>query len=322
MTAPDSFRVRVRSITRLANQVHGVVLETLDEQPLPAADAGCHVDLQLGERLARSYSVVGHAGAATRYEIAVARDAQSRGGSRYVHDTLRVGDEIRISAPRNHFPLVESAAASVLIAGGIGITPIWSMVQRLEALGRPWLLFYAARSRRHAAYLAEIEALAARSTHGTLLPHFDDEQSGARPDLARVVDAAPADAHFYCCGPQPMLAAFEQATAARPPAQVHLERFAPVQQGLAADEFKVVLARSGQEFVVPPDRSILDVLLEHGIDAQYGCMQGACGLCEMTVLDGTPDHRDTLLSAETRAEGRSMLICCSRSLTPTLTLDA
>lgn len=321
MNPPACLRVRVRSITWLAPQIHALVLESLDGLPLPPAQPGCHIDLRLGPQLVRSYSVVGSAGAACRYEIAVARDAASRGGSIHVHDRLRVGDEIEISAPRNLFPLVEEAPASLLIAGGIGITPIWSMVQRLEALGRPWQLFYAARSRRDAAYLAEIEQCAAASAVGRLTTHFDDEQ-GAPPDLTRLVDAAPADAHLYCCGPQPMLAAYERATAGRPAAQVHLERFAAPRPAGEDGSFTLVLARSGLQFTIPPDRSILDVMLEQGLDAQYGCMQGACGLCETAVLDGVPEHRDSLLSEQDKASNRKLLICCSRSRTPTLTLEA
>lgn len=322
MTAQQSFRVRVRSITRLASQVHAVVMETLGGEPLPFVQAGCHIDLHLGAQLVRSYSVVGNAGAPSRYEVAVARDPQSRGGSRYVHEKLRVGDELEITPPRNLFPLREDATVSVLIAGGIGITPIWSMVQRLESLGRPWLLFYAARDRGHAAYLPEIETLAAASPLGKLVTYFDDEQGGAPPDLAHVVDPAPADAHFYCCGPQPMLAAYERAAAQRPPAQVHLERFSPAKPAFDAGLFTLVLSRSGREFTVPPDKSILDVMLEHGIDAPYGCMQGVCGMCETPVMDGIPEHLDNLLSAADKAANRSMLICCSRSKTPRLTLDA
>jgi len=233
-----------------------------------------------------------------------------------------VGAEVRISEPRNLFPLVEGASQSVLIAGGIGITPLWSMVRRLEMLNCKWTLFYAARSRKHAAYIEAIEALAAQTGVGRLITHFDDEQGGTTPDLAALIDSVPADAHLYCCGPQPMLAAFEKATASRPGSQVHLERFGPAQSPTKPGSFQIILSRSKQEFTVPEGQSILDVLLQHSIDAQYGCMQGACGICEMKVLDGVPEHLDNLLSTEAKASNQSILICCSRSKTPTLTLDA
>jgi ferredoxin-NADP reductase len=322
MTSTSTLRVRVHAITWQSPSVRSVVLASLDGQPLPPAAPGAHIDVHLAKQLSRSYSIVGQAGNGARYEIAVAKDAASRGGSRHVHEKLQVGDEIDIGAPRNLFPLHEDAAATVLIAGGIGITPLWSMAQRLDQLGRRWVLHYAARSRRHAAYLADIEALAARSPHGRLHLHFDDEQGGACFDMAGAVAAAPADAHLYCCGPQPMLAAYEQAAAARPAERVHLERFgaAPGADG-DGDSFDVTLSRSGLQFNVPAGQSILDVLLENGMDPSYGCMQGSCGLCETRVLDGTPDHRDNLLSADAKAGNACMLICCSRSKTPSLTLD-
>lgn len=316
-------RLRVKAMTWQTPQVHSVVLESLDGRPLPAVRPGAHVDLRLGAGLSRSYSIVGSAGAPSRYEIAVAKDPTSRGGSRYVHEVLRVGDEIDVGGPRNLFELVTEAVHSVLIAGGIGITPIWAMVQALERLGRPWTLHYAARSRVHAAYLAEIEALAQRSAVGRLRMHFDDEAGGAPLDVDAAVAAAPADAHLYCCGPAPLLAAYERAAAGRPADHVHLERFAPAAPAAAATPqgFEVVLARSGRTLAVPADKSILDVLLDHGIDSPYGCMQGVCGMCEVAVLGGTPDHRDHILGEAAKASNTTLLVCCSRSRTPTLTLD-
>lgn len=321
MSESRAIRVRVKSMSWLAINVLGVTIETLDRQPLPHAAAGSHIDVKLDAKLSRSYSVVGHGGSTARYEIAIAKDAKSRGGSRYIHEKLRVGDELQISEPRNLFALSESAGVSVLIAGGIGITPIWAMAQELESKGRPWQLVFAARSQAHAAYLDDIAALAASSSVGRLVTHFDDQHAGAPLDMAALLAGAPRDAQLYCCGPQAMLAAFERETAAWPAAQVHLERFTSAQPANPG-EFKLVLSRSGLELTIPPGRSILDVLLENGINAQYGCMQGACGLCETPVLAGEPEHLDTLLSAEVKQANRTMLICCSRSKTPTLTLDA
>jgi len=314
--------VRVKSMTLLADSVVSLVLEALDGRDLPAAGAGSHIDVNLSGKLSRSYSVVRCDGTPKRYEIAVAKDASSRGGSRHIHETLRVGEVLQIGLPRNLFPLVEDSSLSVLIAGGIGITPLWSMVQRLETLGRSWVLHYAARDHGRAAYISDIERFSDASANGKLHVHFDNEPGGQRLDIAAVVRETPSDAHVYCCGPQSMLDAFEAATAGRPAETVHLERFAPVQHEGVSEEFTVVLAKSGQSFEVPPDHSILDVLLENGVDVPFGCMQGACGLCETRVLEGAPDHRDGFLSAEARAAGQSMLICCSRSATPVLRLDA
>jgi len=309
-------------MTRLTPQVLSVVLESLDQTPLTSAQPGDHIDLQLARGLTRSYSIVGQAGAPSRYEIAVALDAQSRGGSRHVHQTLRVGDQIDVTGPRNLFELVPHAVHSLLVAGGIGITPIWSMVQALEQRGQAWTLCYAARSRIHAAYLDDIEALAQRTQCGRVITHFDDEHGAAPVDLRTLLASAPADAHLYCCGPAPMLAAYEQAAAGRNPDHVHLERFASPATAEPTDSaFEVVLARSGQNLHIPADRSILDVMLDCGIDAPYGCMQGVCGMCAVPVLEGTPDHRDNILSAEDRQANATVVVCCSRSLTASLTID-
>lgn len=313
--------VRVKSMTWQAQTVVSLVLETLDGCDLPGADAGAHIDVKLDGRLSRSYSIVRCDGAPRRYEIAVAKDAASRGGSRHIHETVRVGQVLQISAPRNLFPIEPDAQLSVLIAGGIGITPIWSMVRQFEALGRAWILHYAARDRRHAAYLEEIERFAASSGHGRFHTYFDNEPDSRRMDVAQVIRETPAQAHVYCCGPKSMLDAFEQAAAVLPANQVHLERFAPARPEEGNREFTVTLARSGQSFRIPEDRSILDVLLENGVDVPFGCMQGACGMCEVRVLDGTPHHLDLLLSAEERAQRQCMLICRSRSATEVLTLD-
>lgn len=321
--SPAPARLRVRSITRQTSTVLSLVLESIHREPLPAIRPGDHIDLRLTPTLVRSYSLVGNAGSPMRYEIAVALDPKSRGGSRHVHEKIRVGDELDIAGPRNLFELRQDAAHSFLIAGGIGITPIWSMVQELEQQGRPWALCYAARSRSHAAYLEEIEALAGKSRVGKLITHFDDEQGGTPLDIAAALASAPQDAHLYCCGPAPMLAAYEQAAVDRPADHVHLERFAAETSASSADtsSFEVVLAKSGQKFQVPADRTILDVILDNGIDAPYGCMQGVCGMCEVPVLEGVPDHRDGILSTSAKQTNGSIVICCSRSLTSSLTID-
>lgn len=321
MSSPNvTLSLRVKSITRETENIHSIVLESLDEQPLPTFSAGAHIDLMLKTNLSRSYSLIGDGGESSGYVIAVAKDPNSRGGSRYVHESLRVGDHVQVSKPRNTFPLIDSATLSVFIAGGIGITPLWSMVQRLEALGRRWILHYFARTRSHAAFLKDIEKLEQQSKTGELIVHFDDEGDGKPHNISILESFVPPEAHLYCCGPRPMLAAFEQATKCRYADHVHLEYFG-TREEKAKNGFKVILEKSGLEFDVPEDKSILDVLLDNDINVQYGCMQGSCGMCESRVLDGQPDHHDNILSAEARASNSTMLICCSRSKSLTLTLD-
>lgn len=246
----------------------------------------------------------------------------------YLHETLRVGDRLKIGAPRNNFQLDEGQHRTVLVAGGIGITPLLAMIERLEQLGREWILHYAARTRRHAAFLDTLQRWEARGP-GRVHVHFDDEQQGHLLDLDGAVRTGGRDAHFYCCGPSPMLAAFERATDALPPHQVHVEYFkakvvAPSQNGSPRPEaasFTVELRRSGMTLDVPAGRSILDMALAAGADVPYSCGEGFCGTCAARVIEGAPDHCDSVLDAADRQKGDVMMICCSRSLGAHLVLD-
>ena len=290
-------------------------LAAVDGSALPPAQAGAHIDLFLRPDLVRQYSLIRPSAAPAFYEIGVKKDEGGRGGSRYIHESLRLGDEIEIGAPRNNFPLVEDSKHSVLLAGGIGITPIWAMAQRLRALGRNWQLHATNRSRQDAPLLDELEAFA------NVDLHFDD-LSGGYLDIARVVAGAPPDAHFYCCGPAPMLAAFRAATAHLSPHRVHDEAFAldPAGDGGNGD-FVVRLARSGEDVRIPANASILDTLRERGIDAMSSCEAGVCGMCETRVIEGEVDHRDHVLSPDEQAENSRMMICCSRAKSDYLVLD-
>ena len=293
---------------------------------LPPATPGAHIDIHLPNGLVRQYSLIAGSDG-TRYLIGVNRDANGRGGSRHMHEQLQVGAQLNISAPRNHFALHENAAHSVLIAGGIGITPLYAMAARLTELGRAWTLDYCVRTRQRAAFLDALEALA-RQGNGRLQLTCDQEPGQASLDLAEVVARHDgAGTHFYCCGPAPMIVAYEQACAGLPPEQVHLEYFSAVPlaadgAGAAADSaFRVRLARSGQSVEIPPGRSILEVLLARGMPIFNSCREGMCGSCETVVLAGQPEHRDRVLSAAERAAGNTMMICVSRCRGEELTLD-
>ena len=221
-------------------------------QTLAPFTAGAHVDLILPNGVRRSYSLCNPQGETHRYVVGVKKASPSRGASTYLHETLRVGTEIGITPPRNNFPLVETAPHSVLIAGGIGITPIWGMIQRLNGIGASFELHYASRTRGEAAFLKDFESLDADPSRLRLT--FDHEPGGKMLDLPSIVAAAPPDAHFYACGPAPMLEAFERAVRDVPGARAHLERFEGVKDaaGQQADGFEVVLARSGITLAVPP----------------------------------------------------------------------
>jgi ferredoxin-NADP reductase len=315
---PDGLiEVRLTAIRYAARDTHLYEFQRLDGAPLPAYQPGAHIDLHLPNGLLRSYSLtVTHPDAST-YTVGVKRDPASRGGSRHVHDELKVGQTLKIGAPRNNFPLREDAAHTILFAGGIGITPIWCMVQRLVELGRPWQLYYSCRSRADAAFREPLETLAGAQFH------FDDEHQGKFLDIAGIVAAAPKDAHLYCCGPTPMLKAFEDATAGWPREQIHVEYFTPKQDLIAARKggFVVELARSGQEFFIPEGKSILEVLLDEGVDVDYSCELGICGACEQRVISGIPEHRDSILSEEEQAANTRVMICCAGCKSERLVLD-
>jgi ferredoxin-NADP reductase len=232
-----------------------------------------------------------------------------------VHDELRVGRTLKISTPRNNFPLVEDASHVVLMAGGIGITPIWCMVQRLHKLGRSWKLYYACRSRADMAFLQPLETM--EHTHF----HFDDENGDKVLDIKPIIAEAPRESHLYCCGPTPMLKAFEAATADWPRAQIHVEYFTPKQEADRKGGFVVELARSGQEFVIPEGKTILQVLLDAGVDVDYSCELGICGACEQRVISGTPEHHDAILTEEEQASNTKVMICCAGCKSERLVLD-
>jgi tetrachlorobenzoquinone reductase len=286
---------------------------------LPAYKPGAHIDLHLPNGLVRQFSLVVPNSDAESYVVGVKRDAASRGGSRYIIEEMKVGDRIKISAPRNNFPLVENAEHVVLVAGGIGITPIWCMTQQLIALKRPWTLHYSCRSREDMAFLETLKTLDAQSVH----LHFDDEADGKFIDLAAAIAAAPADAHFYCCGPNPMLKAFEAAAASRPRGNVHVEYFTPKDEGAATGTggFWVELARSGEEYFIPEGKKVLEVLFDAGVDVDYSCELGICGACETRVISGVPIHHDSVLSEEEQATNEKVMICCCGCKTERLVLD-
>jgi tetrachlorobenzoquinone reductase len=286
----------------------------------PAFEAGSHIDLHLGNGLVRSYSLSNPSSDRQRYVVGVLNDRKSRGGSRYVHQNLRVGQTLAISPPRNNFKLHEDAPRSVLVSGGIGVTPIWCMLQRLVAIGRPVEMIYCARNRKEAAFCEAITALAADKVRVTW--HFDEEQGGP-PDLARLLGGKGADSHYYCCGPTPMLDGFEKICEQLGYPNAHIERFAAAHVEPSGKEqgFVVMLERSGKEVEVPPGKSILDSLIDAGLNPDHSCKEGVCGACETAVLDGEIEHHDGILTKLERDAGKTMMICVSRCKSARLVLD-
>lgn len=310
-----ALRLRVHAAAWEAPDIHSYVLRLPASGELPAFTAGAHIDLTLPGGLVRSYSLVNSQTERHRYVIAIQKDRASRGGSRWLHDNLRVGDLLNVAGPRNNFALNETARHSVLVAGGIGITPIVSMVDRLEALDRSWELVYCARRRAGAAFLAALDA------KPQVRFNFDEEPGGSMLDMQTLLTAAPGDAHFYCCGPLPMLETFERATEHLPRERVHVEYFTAKEAPAREGGFTLVLTKSGREVAVPSGKTILDALKDVGIDVAHSCTEGICGTCETRVVEGTPDHRDLILTPEERAANKTMMVCCSGSKSARLVLE-
>ncbi len=310
---------RLAGIETVARDTNLYIFQRADGARLPAYEPGAHIDLHLGNGLTRQFSLVVPDANPERYVVGVKRDPQSRGGSRYIFDEMKVGHELKISAPRNNFPLVKDAEHVTLFAGGIGITPIWCMAQELAARGGSWKLYYACRSRADMAFLDKLKTLDENLRH----LHFDDEADGKVLDMAAAIGAAPQNAHFYCCGPNPMLKAFEAAAANRPRSQVHVEYFTPKDDAAAAPTggFWVELARSGEEYFIPEGKKVLEVLFDAGVDVDYSCELGICGACETRVISGIPEHHDSILSEEEQAANDKVMICCCGCKTERLVLD-
>ena len=318
MTGDAVFQLCLHSITRGADGVLLFELRSPTRESLPGFEPGSHVDLHLPDGLVRSYSLMNDAGDRQRYVLGIKREEPSRGGSSWMHETARVGDLIYVARPRNHFSLLEAAPHSILIAGGIGITPLWCMVQRLQTLGRSWELHYRARRRAAAPLLEELTAPAYRER---VHLSFSEDAPASRLDLPRVVGNGAPGSHFYCCGPVAMIESFQDACDAVEPERVHFEYFAAKEAPATAGGFTVRLARSGRDITVAPGQTVLDCLRACGIQMASSCQQGVCGACETAVVSGSPDHRDLVLTDSEKAEGRTMMVCCSGSLSEVLVLD-
>ncbi|MES2187374.1 MAG: PDR/VanB family oxidoreductase [Pseudomonadota bacterium] len=315
----QNLSVFIRGMRLESPAVASFELAPMDGGTLPPFDPGAHVDLFLPDGQTRSYSLVSRTDDSTGYRIAVKREAQSRGGSAWLHDAARLGIGLEITSPKGDFALADAAGESIFIAGGIGITPLLPMIEKLSVLGRRWSLHYAAPSAEHMAFRHQLGA-DARYSGGSVTRYFPGGD-GDRMDVRALVAAAPRGAHLYCCGPARMIEEFVAAAADRDPATVHFERFAAAHSAATDGGFTLKLARDGRCLPVPAGKSLLDVLLDAGLDVPYACTQGVCGSCLVPVLGGTPDHRDSFLTDEEKAANRSMLVCCSGSCSELLTLD-
>ena len=307
--------VRVEGKHHAADGVVELVVREIDGHPLPPWAPGAHVDLVLDDAPTRQYSLCGDPADRRGWRLGILRDPVGRGSSLYVHDRLQVGDTVRVRGPRNNFPLLPSPRY-LFIAGGIGITPILPMIRSAEAAGADWRLVYGGRQRGSMAFLDEL------SRYGDRVTVSPQDETGLL-DLETLIGTPQADTLVYCCGPEPLLTAAEQRCAVWPTRSLHVERFTakPLTEPARVGAFEVVLAASALTLSVPPDRSILEVVEEAGVGVLSSCSEGTCGTCETPVLEGEPNHRDSVLDDDEKEANTCMMICVSRSCTPRLVLD-
>jgi ferredoxin-NADP reductase len=309
-------------IRHRSTPAEGVVVLDLghpENEDLPRWEPGAHIDLILDDGLTRQYSLCGDPHDSSLWRIGVLLDPNSRGGSRYVHDNLNEGATVRVRGPRNHFPLVD-APRYRFIAGGIGITPIFAMLEAVQRAGGDWTLLYGGRT---GASMAFADDLAKRYPERVTV--WPQDERGLL-DLESLFKEPEDNTLVYCCGPEALLSAVEQHSPHWPAGILHIERFAAKaptaeEAAEALDQYEVVCQRSGSNFEITSDQSILEVLEEGGIPILGSCYEGVCGTCEARVLEGTPDHRDSVLTDAEKAAGEVMLICVSRSRTERLVLD-
>lgn len=324
MSAPATdLTVRVARKQAEAQDICSLELVAADGGALPAFEAGAHVDVVLpaaGGEWIRQYSLCNAPGETHRYLIAVLREPDSRGGSDSVHDTLAEGDLLRISVPRNHFALAPDAPHHLLLAGGIGITPLMAMAEQLSRQGAPFALHHATRSRARTPFLARIaaSAFAQQVSH-----HHSDGGATQRLDIAATLAQAPAGSHLYVCGPQRFIDAVLATARGQgwPGARLHCEYFGAAAIDTSGDgAFELEVASTGQVITVQPNQTALHALQAAGLDIASSCEEGVCGTCLTGVISGTPNHRDHYLTTEEQEANDQFLPCCSRARSARLVL--
>lgn len=316
----SNLNVRVLSRRTEAEGICSFELAAVEGENLPAFTAGAHIDVHVAPGLVRQYSLCNDPSEVTKYRIAVLREPHSRGGSAGMHDRVAEGQCLTISTPKNHFPLTASSR-TLLLAGGIGITPILSMARELHSSNAAFELHYAGRSVSRMAFLDE---LSAAPFAASVRVHADDGDAAQRFNAVDLLANPASDLHLYVCGPSGFMDHVLSTAKAAGWADTHLHReyFASAPVDTSSDgAFELKLSRTGLRCTVPAGKSVLEVLLAHGVDVPYSCESGVCGTCLTQVLDGTPDHRDSYLNDAERASGTQFLPCCSRAKSPTLVID-
>jgi vanillate O-demethylase ferredoxin subunit len=312
----DNIRAIIQEVSDLTGRIKSIRMVPEPGKKLPIAPPGAHIQLQLPDGNTRDYSLVsfdGEAGQPDSYTLAVQLEPKGQGGSRYMHQ-LAVGDMVCFAPPKNGFPL--EIAPAVFLAGGIGVTPLISMAAVLKAENQPFTFHYAGRSASVMAYGTQV------CDHFDAVLHYDDDPQTAL-DLGAFVQGIAADRHLYICGPRGMVEAAKMAAeqAGIPPERIHFELFDSAAAKSGDTAFEVEISSSGEVFTIPPDKTIVEVLEAGGVDVMYDCQRGDCGICQVDVISGIPDHRDVVLSDAERDSAKVMQICVSRAKSPRLVLD-
>ena len=311
-----SMPLRVKSHQQVSSGVSELVLVADDSSELPSWAPGSHIDVQVGPGLVRQYSLCGDPEDRSQWRIAVLRELESRGGSAALCEQVRAGDVLTATGPRNHFPLHESPQY-LFIAGGIGITPIIPMIAAAQAAGADWRLVYGGRTAASMTYRDEV----GRYGPERVLEWPQDRRGLI--ELDQLLAEPQPGTLIYCCGPEPLIAAVEAKSAHWPHKTLQVERFAPrpLTEVAPNTSFEIELVDSDEVLVVPAGKSILEVVDEAGVYVLSNCEEGTCGTCQTTVLEGIPDHRDSVLDDDERAANDTMMICVSRALSSRLVLD-
>ncbi|NTX27897.1 oxidoreductase [Burkholderia pyrrocinia] len=319
-------QVGVSAKTWLADDIVGYEFEPLSDERLPDFEAGAHIDVHLPGGLVRQYSLYDLPGEPSRYRIGVLRDPQSRGGSASLHDDVRAGDTLSISAPRNHFALHRGPERSLLFAGGIGITPILGMAQQLARESRPFVMHYCGRSLSRMAFVERVQQMSSGDDpHARVHVHVDDGPAAQHLDARAEIGSPSADTHLYVCGPTGFMDHILQTARALGWDEAHLHReyfaAAPVEPSDEDAPFEIEIHGSGDVIRVGAGQSAAHALLDAGFNLPLSCEQGVCGTCMTRVLAGEPDHRDLYLTDDEKARNDSFMPCCSRAKTARLVLD-
>jgi phthalate 4,5-dioxygenase reductase subunit len=316
-TEPQLMPLRVTRNDKIADGIHLFELRASNAEPLPSFTAGAHITIRVPNGLLRKYSLCNDPAERDRYQVAIKRETNGRGGSSTLIDKVKAGDELMVAPPVNDFGLPQRAQDFLFIAGGIGITPIMAMIRELQAQGKRFRLFYCSRSPETTAFTEE---LSAPEFAGKVVIHHDQGDPTCSLDLKPILAERRNREHLYCCGPRPLMEAVRRMTDHWSPTAVHFEAFSEAETHKAGDKpFRVRLARTNKVLEVPVTKTILEVLRDNGLDVPSSCETGTCGTCRTKMLAGKADHRDLVLAEHERAD--TIMICVSRARSDEITLD-